>query len=169
MQHDSQTSLKSHQSDYTIPQGAKIVPLNFGIKFSPPKLGLQYHVAGESINSQLVFEVHLGHFIGQNMDADQIIDMLFENHKDFINPKTIARNQISRLVDRVLSKAAPHLRRPVSQASNHVTAADDKENSALQLNNMNSQSNNLISSTNANKKGSNPLVPVSIGVEKTLE
>ena len=91
------------------------------------------------------------------MDADQIINMLFENHKDFINPKTIARNQISRLVDRVLAKAAPHLRRPVSQASNHASLLDDKENSGLQLN------NNVQTGLTANAK-KNPLAPVSSAV-----
>lgn len=43
------------------------------------------------------------------MDSDEITNYLFEAHEDYINPKIIARRQVYRLVDRVLSHVAPSL------------------------------------------------------------
>ena len=39
----------------------------------------------------------------------QIVDLIFELHGDFINPKVIARRQVTRLVDRLLTRVAPEL------------------------------------------------------------
>ena len=91
-----------------IPPGTEVVPVNFGIKFKPPKLGLQYHLPDNPINNY-VYEVNLSHFIAKSMNSDIITNYLFQTHQDYINPRIIARRQVYRLVDKVLTKVAPHL------------------------------------------------------------
>jgi hypothetical protein len=41
-----------------IPPGTEVVPINFGIKYKPPKLGLQYHLPDQPM-AQFVYEVNL--------------------------------------------------------------------------------------------------------------
>ena len=43
------------------------------------------------------------------MNSTQIVDLIFELHGDFINPKVIARRQVTRLIDRLLTRVAPEL------------------------------------------------------------
>ena len=43
------------------------------------------------------------------MDTTQIVDLIFDLHRDFINPKVIARRQVTRLIDRLLTRVAPEL------------------------------------------------------------
>ena len=38
-----------------------------------------------------------------------IVDLIFDLHRDFINPKVIARRQVTRLIDRLLTRVAPDL------------------------------------------------------------
>ncbi len=43
------------------------------------------------------------------MNTTQIVDLIFELHHEFLNPKVIARRQVTRLVDRLLAKVGPDL------------------------------------------------------------
>ena len=43
------------------------------------------------------------------MNTTQIVDLIFDLHRDFINPKVIARRQVTRLIDRLLTRVAPEL------------------------------------------------------------
>ena len=43
------------------------------------------------------------------MNTTQIVDLIFDLHRDFINPKVIARRQVTRLIDRLLTRVAPDL------------------------------------------------------------
>lgn len=45
-----------------IPPGTMVVPINFGIKFKPPKLGLQYHLPDKPLTHH-VYEVNIQYFI----------------------------------------------------------------------------------------------------------
>jgi len=88
---------------------SQIVPVNFGIKFKPPKLGLQYHLQGRP-DQQLVYEIPLLPFVTPEglekmPSVDAIVDHLFETHSAVITPRVIARRQIFRLVERVIAKA----------------------------------------------------------------
>ena len=85
-----------------------VVPVNFGVKYKPAKLGLEYYLQG--IQEQVCqYEVTLTCYIEQGMNATQIVDLIFDLHGDFINPKVIARRQVTRLVDRLLTRVAPEL------------------------------------------------------------
>ena len=55
------------------PVAGKVCPVSFGIKFSPPKLGLQYHLPGRP-EEQLLFEVVLTPFINKGLDCEQIVN-----------------------------------------------------------------------------------------------
>ena len=78
------------------------------MKYHPAKLGLEYQL--ESLpGQQCIYEVTLTKYIEQGMSAGQIVDLLFDLHRDFINPKVIARRQVTRLVERVLNRVAPDL------------------------------------------------------------
>ena len=43
------------------------------------------------------------------MNTTQIVDLIFDLHRDFINPKVIARRQVTRLIDKLLTRVAPEL------------------------------------------------------------
>lgn len=95
-QNYSKTSIDSLKAVYP-----NIVPLNFGVKFSPPKLGLSYFIVGQTESQSLLYEIMLKEFL--TMDSETITAKLFEIHKDYLNPRYIKRNQVKRLVDKVLS------------------------------------------------------------------
>lgn len=106
----SDISLPSHGTDKLSQNHSKqsldstypnIVPVNFGVKFSPPKLGLSYFVVGQTDQQSLIYEIMLKDFL--TMDAETVTTKLFELHKQFLNPKYIKRMQVKRLVEKVLS------------------------------------------------------------------
>ena len=103
----SQGSIKTFT---TLPPGAVVIPINFGVKYKPAKLGLEYklqdHVPADQI---CIYEVTLTSYIEQGLDTTQIVDLIFELHGEFINPKVIARRQVTRLIDRLLTRVAPDL------------------------------------------------------------
>ena len=92
------------------------------------------------------------------MNTTQIVDLIFDLHRDFINPKVIARRQVVRLVDRLLTKAAPEIllnrrienkenaadaqnsaakgtpARPLLEQAAPIDVAAERKNLALQLN-----------------------------------
>lgn len=83
----SQASIKTFTS---LPPGAVVIPANFGVKYKPAKLGLEYylqHLPGQCC----IYEVTLTSYIEQGMSASQIVDLIFDIHGEFINPKVIAR------------------------------------------------------------------------------
>ena len=69
-----------------------------------------------------IYEVTLTSYIEQGLDTTQIVDLIFELHGEFINPKIIARRQVTRLIDRLLTRVAPDL------ILNRSKNRDNKEN-----------------------------------------
>lgn len=43
------------------------------------------------------------------MNTTQIVDLIFDLHGEFISPKVIARRQVTRLIDRLLTRVSPEL------------------------------------------------------------
>ena len=56
----------------------EIIPLNFGLKYRPPKLGLEYHIKDEP-NAHFVHEISLS-FITKYSDIDEATDEVFERN-----------------------------------------------------------------------------------------
>jgi len=83
----SQGSIKTFTH---VPPGAVVYPVNFGVKYRPAKLGLEYKL--DCLPDQVcVYEVTLTKYIEQGMNTTQIVDLIFDLHREFINPKVIAR------------------------------------------------------------------------------
>ena len=61
----SQASIKTFT---TLPEGAIVIPVNFGVKYRPAKLGLEYKI--ESMGDQIcVYEITLTSYIEQGMST----------------------------------------------------------------------------------------------------
>ena len=70
----------------------EVVPVNFGLKYKPPKLGIQYYINSDP-NVQLIHEIPLA-FVQKQSNVETITNDLFEKHKQFLNPKVVSSNQI---------------------------------------------------------------------------
>mgnify|MGYP001042056243 CR=1 FL=1 len=85
----------------------KIIPVNFGVKFNPPKLGLEFTNVGQP-HIQHIHEISLQGYIERQVDVDQIVDSLFAENKQYLHPRVIAKVQVKRLVERVIARNAKH-------------------------------------------------------------
>ena len=81
----------------------QIIPKNFGVKFNPPKLGLEYFEISNPMLQQ-IYEITLQPLLDKGLSADDIVSTLFKEHKGYLHPKVIAREQLKKLVDRVIAK-----------------------------------------------------------------
>ena len=66
----------------------EVVPLNFGLKYRPPKLGIQYYMS-ENPQLTLVYEIPLSH-VNKSVNIELITKELFEKHKLYLNPKVVS-------------------------------------------------------------------------------
>ena len=57
----------------------EFVPVHFGLKYKPAKLGVQYYINGQPEN-QYVHEIPL-QFITRETNVEQAVKSLFEKHK----------------------------------------------------------------------------------------
>ena len=90
----------------------EVVPVNFGIKYNPPKLGVQYYMAG-SPDAHFVHEIPLS-FLTKESCLDSICKELMDTHRFYLNPKLIKPGQVRRLLTKLLT--------------NMPKATEDKEN-----------------------------------------
>ncbi len=81
----------------------QIIPVNFGVKFQPPKLGLEYHLPGQP-QIQHIFEIPLHTYLNQGLNADQVVSQIFVDHMYYIHPRVIGKQQLKRLIERVFAK-----------------------------------------------------------------
>lgn len=100
----------------------RIIPTNFGLKYNPPKLGVQYYFK-ENPKATFVHEVQLENV--EHKGKEDLINDLFTKHKKFIDPKVVSRNQLENLMERLKS---------------NVSKNSVKENTAPNLNEL--QTNN---------------------------
>jgi hypothetical protein len=82
----------------------KIIPVNFGVKFNPPKLGLEYKPIDQPM-TQLIYEIALQPHLDRGLNTDDIVQTLFSEHNQYLHPKVIAKSQLRKLVDRVVERA----------------------------------------------------------------
>lgn len=80
----------------------EIIPINFGLKYRPPKLGLEYHIKDQPA-AHFLHEFSLS-FVTKYSDVDDVTDELFERHNEFLNPRVISHQQVRRLVDRLIKQ-----------------------------------------------------------------
>lgn len=85
-------------------QVVEIVPVNFGLKYKPAKLGVQYHIKDQP-NAHFVHEIPLS-FVTKYSDIDDVTDQLFEKNSIYLNPRVVSHHQVRRLVDRLVKQLA---------------------------------------------------------------
>ena len=78
----------------------KVIPTNFGLKYNPPKLGIQYYFR-ENPKATFVHEVSIEN--PENKKCEDLINELFSKHKKFSDPKVVSRNQLENLMERLKS------------------------------------------------------------------
>lgn len=78
----------------------RIIPTNFGLKYNPPKLGIQYYFK-ENPKATFVHEVDMEN--ATEKKPDELINDLFSKHKKFVDPKVVSRNQLEGLMERLKS------------------------------------------------------------------
>ena len=81
----------------------RIIPVNLGVKYSPPKLGLEYHMPNQP-EVQFIYEIPLVQFVDSRLDSDKITSIIFKEHGQYLHPRVIGHDQVLRLVDKVLSR-----------------------------------------------------------------
>jgi hypothetical protein len=84
-------------------KNGRIIPTNFGLKYNPPKLGVQYYFKNNP-KATFVHEVTIED--AETNTKDQLINDLFTKHKKFIDPKVVSRNQLENLMDRLKSNVS---------------------------------------------------------------
>jgi hypothetical protein len=67
----------------------EVVPVNFGLKYRPPKLGVQYYIKNQP-NAHFVHEISLA-MVDKGTNVDHLISDLFESNKFYLNPKVVSQ------------------------------------------------------------------------------
>lgn len=80
----------------------EVVPLNFGLKYRPAKLGVEYHIKDQPA-AHFVHEIPLS-FVTRFSDIDDVTDELFEKYSLYLNPRVVSHNQVRRLVERLVKQ-----------------------------------------------------------------
>ena len=66
----------------------EVVPVNFGLKYKPPKLGVEYYIRDQP-NMHFVHEIPLS-FVTKQTNVDLVTSDMFEKHKNYLNPKVVS-------------------------------------------------------------------------------
>lgn len=88
----------------------QIVPVNFGLKYKPPKLGLQYQIANKEttvkdasvILPTFVHEISL-QWVTADSDVELVFNEIINANQQFLNSKLVAPAQVRRLIDRFIN------------------------------------------------------------------
>ena len=78
----------------------EIVLLNFGLKYKPPKLGIQYHMRGNP-TATFLHEISLAH-VSKTTNLDNLVKDLLESNHQYLNPKVVSTKQLMRLCERLV-------------------------------------------------------------------
>ena len=94
----------------------EVVPVNFGLKYKPPKLGVEYYLK-ESPATHFVHEIPLA-FVTQSANVDALTKEIIEKNKFYLNPKVVSAAQVRRLVDRLVKQLASREDKENANAAN---------------------------------------------------
>lgn len=84
-----------------------IIPVNFGVKFKPPKLGLEYTTIEQPM-VQLIHEIALQPMLDKHMGIEDMTNNIFAENKFFLHTRVIAKMQVQRLIEKVISRLQAH-------------------------------------------------------------
>jgi hypothetical protein len=80
----------------------EVVPVNFGLKYKPPKLGIQYYLKDQP-TTHFVHEIPLS-FVSKGTNVESVTKEIIEKNKFYLNPKVVSSRQVSRLVERLVKQ-----------------------------------------------------------------
>lgn len=80
----------------------EVIPVNFGLKYRPAKLGVHYHIKDQP-NAHFVHEIPLS-CVTRYSDIDDVTDELFEQYTLYLNPRVVSHNQVRRLIERLVKQ-----------------------------------------------------------------
>ena len=83
----------------------EVVPTNFGLKYNPPKLGIQYYFK-ENTKASFVHEINLSH-INKFSDPKEISRELFKSNQTFLNKSKVSIEQVEKLVQKLQATLYP--------------------------------------------------------------
>ena len=89
----------------------EVIPTNFGLKYNPPKLGIQYYFK-ENKKATFVHEIPLDH-LSKSTDAKEAARELFKQNATFLDKGKVSSQQVEKLLQKLL---------------NHLYPKDNKEN-----------------------------------------
>lgn len=78
----------------------EVIPLNFGLKYRPAKLGIEYHIKDQP-TAHFVHEIPLS-FVTRFSDIDDVTDELFDKYSLYLNPRVVGHHQVRRLIERLV-------------------------------------------------------------------
>jgi hypothetical protein len=84
--------------NYPVPS-QPIVPVNLGVKYNPPKIGIQYHFEGTPDTAMFVHEIMMDKYFvsDQRLSAGKICDEIYQDHPHFLNSNVISKSQVGKI------------------------------------------------------------------------
>ncbi len=82
----------------------KVVPTNLGLKFSPPKIGVQYYI--DNPKASFVHEISLDH-LDKWQKPNDLATQLFEQNSTFLDQSKVSVDQVEKLLVRLMEKLFP--------------------------------------------------------------
>lgn len=68
----------------------EIVPINFGLKYKPPKLGVEYYLKNQP-SAHFVHEIPLS-FVSKFSNIESVTKELIEKNNFYLNPNVVSQN-----------------------------------------------------------------------------
>ena len=89
-----------------VSKNGRIIPTNFGLKYNPPKLGIQYYFK-ENPKATFVHEIKLDNVVTKK--SEELLNDLFSKHKKFVDPKVVSRSQLANLIEKLKTHVSESL------------------------------------------------------------
>lgn len=67
----------------------EVVPVNFGLKYKPPKLGVEYYMKDQP-GQRFVHEIPLS-CVNKGTNVEVLTQDMFSQHKMYLNPKVVSQ------------------------------------------------------------------------------
>lgn len=83
------------------PKKASVIPVNFLLKYEPPKIGVKY-IDKQNPGKCKVKQITLAHLRKEGVDPDRVVQDLFKCHPKYFNSQHIKREQVRELVDKLI-------------------------------------------------------------------
>ena len=83
----------------------EVVPTNFGLKYNPAMLGVQYYFK-ENKKATFVHEIPLSG-LSEGQDVTNFVQTLFSDNSTFLNPQKVLPMQVEKLIQKMMDRLYP--------------------------------------------------------------